>query len=468
MRYSRSSIPSSSKRPAHATGRAARWRQAAAGRRARYEPAHRKTGYGYGMHSKAADKRRRDKQGTGAIVGATLFGAIAVLAFQAIASRSLGPDEFAPIALLWTVMFLLFTVLMLPAEQHLTRALVVTRTPSQIAKVRRDMMLAFLAALAIGVLFTFATLDRLYAGSSAYIGITALIVVNRSIMATGRGLLAGHRRFTAYGFSLALEALALVVGAMIVAKADGNAVAFGFVIALAPLATLLTRPFAAITGDEDHHVVDAQPGSFLAWLIFATAASQLIIAGGPIAVSFVGGTATAVSVYFTSFALLRGPVTSAYNLIARVLPDFTELAHSDDPDRLWMWAHRTAAGGVVAAILGAFGAGLLLRPIVSTVYGPEFSPPVLAAVFGGAGVGLALGALFATQVYSAAALGARLALGWTVGLFAAISTLLVVDIDPISRIALAFVIGESAGLLMLGVVLTRRRNSASLEIASAP
>ena len=406
------------------------------------------------MRQRSKDERRLDNRGTGLIVAATAFGALAVLVFQAIASRTLGTDGFAPVAVLWTVMFLLYTVLQLPAEQHLTRALVVTREREQIATVRRAMLISFSTALVIGVGFTVATLERFYDGSGAFIAITALIVVTRSIMATARGTLAGHRRFAGYGASIALEAGALLVGGSLVAALGGGAIMFAVVMALAPLATLFARPFARTDRVADHHFVDAQSGGFLAWLVAATAASQVIIAGGPIAVSFVGGSAAAVSIFFTSFALLRGPVTSAYNLVARVLPDFTELAHGGDPARLWRWARRITIAGLGVAVVGAVGSGLLLRPIVGTIYGEAFAPPVLAAALGGAGVGLGLGALFATQVYSAAALGSRLAFGWFVGLVVSVAVLILVEIDPVSRVALAFAAGEGTGLVMLGTVLT--------------
>jgi hypothetical protein len=98
---------------------------------------------------------------------------------------------------------------------------------------------------------------------------------------------------------------------------------------------------------------------------------------------------------------------------------------------------------------------LLLGPIVETVYGPEFSPSTAMAVLGGAGVGFGLGALFATQIYSAVALGAHLALGWTVALAAAVGVLFVADMEPVNRVALAFVVGEGTGLAVLGLVLPR-------------
>jgi len=402
--------------------------------------------------------RTRDNRGTVVIVAATAVSALAVLVFQAVASRSLGTNGFAPIAVLWTVMFLLYTVLQLPAEQHLMRALVVTRSRDDLRSVYKAMAGAFGLALVIGTAFTAATVDRFFEGRWEFIPIIAAIVVSRSIMSTARGSLAGHRRFAAYGATIAVEAVALFVGGVAVAMADGGAVGFAAVMFLAPLATLLMRPFAPIEGHGARPDVDPQPPSFLAWLILATAASQAIIAGGPIAVSFIGGSATAVSIFFTSFALLRGPITSAYNLVARVLPDFTELAHSAEPYRLWRWGTRLVIFGLAVGAVGALGAGLFLRPLVGAIYGESFRPPQLAAIFGGASIGLGLGALFATQMYSAAAKGRRLAAGWLVALAAALAFLTFSDLEPITRTAAAFGVGEATGLILLGLVLTNRQH----------
>ena len=147
------------------------------------------------MTSKAPADRARDNRGTVVIVAATAGSAISVLVFQALASRTLGTDGFAPIAVMWTVMFLLFTILLLPAEQHLTRALVVTRDREDLRGVYRAMMAAFALALVLGVGFTWATLDRFFDGDAVFVAITAAIVIARSIMSTARGSLADHRRF---------------------------------------------------------------------------------------------------------------------------------------------------------------------------------------------------------------------------------------------------------------------------------
>ena len=408
----------------------------------------------------SADKAR-DNRGTLLIVLATAGSAVAVLIFQAVASRTLGTDGFAPIAVLWTVMFLLFTVLQLPAEQHLTRALVVTRSPEDLRSVYKAMLGAFALALIIGTAFTAFTLDRFFEGQWVYVAITAAIVVSRSIMSSARGSLAGHRRFAGYGATIAIEAATLLAGGLAVVAIGGGAVGFAVVMFLAPLATLLTRPFSPIEGHGDRPNIEPQPASFLAWLILATAASQAIIAGGPIAVSFIGGTATAVSIFFTSFALLRGPITSAYSLVARVLPDFTELAHSDDPHRLWKWGPKLVWFGLGIAVIGALGAGLFLRPIVGAIYGDAFRPPQMAAILGGASIGLGLGALFATQMYTAAAKGPRLATGWLIALAASVSFLVLSNVEPITRTAAAIGKGEATGLVLLGLVLVERQHSST-------
>jgi O-antigen/teichoic acid export membrane protein len=420
------------------------------------------THYLVAVTSTASADRTRDNRGTWAIVIATAGSAIAVLVFQALASRTLGTDGFAPIAVMWTVMFLLFTVLQLPAEQHLTRALVVTRDHDDLRRVYRAMLGAFGLALLVGVGFTWVTLDRFFEGNMAYVAITGAIVVARSIMTTARGSLAGHRRFSGYGATIAFEAVVLLVGGIIVAAVDGSAPMFAVIMVLAPLATLLTRPFSPVEGHGGKPNTEPQPASFLAWLILATAASQMIIAGGPIAVSFIGGSTAAVSIFFTSFALLRGPITSAYNLVARVLPDFTELANSNDPQRLWKWGPKLVVFGFVVAVVGAIGAGLLLRPFVGAIYGESFRPPQLAAVLGGASIGLGLGALFATQMYTAAAKGPRLATGWLIALLASVSFLMLSSLEPITRTAAAFGVGEGTGLLLLGLVLVERSHRSTV------
>ena len=64
------------------------------------------------------------RDGTGAIIAATALTALAVYLFQVIVGRSLGVEGFAPLGVLWTISFMVFTVLYLPVEQYVTRRLI--------------------------------------------------------------------------------------------------------------------------------------------------------------------------------------------------------------------------------------------------------------------------------------------------------------------------------------------------------
>src|SRR3989337_3844215 len=65
------------------------------------------------------------RRGTGIaymIVG-TLIAAVAAYLFQLVAGRDLGPTAFAPITVLWTIQFLVFTTVFVPMEQLTIRRL---------------------------------------------------------------------------------------------------------------------------------------------------------------------------------------------------------------------------------------------------------------------------------------------------------------------------------------------------------
>lgn len=59
------------------------------------------------------------------MLAGTVISAVSVLGFQIIAGRSLGTEDFAPIGVMWTVSFVVYTVLMIPVEQFITRRLVI-------------------------------------------------------------------------------------------------------------------------------------------------------------------------------------------------------------------------------------------------------------------------------------------------------------------------------------------------------
>jgi O-antigen/teichoic acid export membrane protein len=385
------------------------------------------------------------------MLGGTVVSIVTVLLFQIVAGRSLGAEAFAPIGVLWTVSFMVYTVFMIPVEQFITRRLALAHGYAGALAPDRVLLIFVLGVgIALGVGFVALTFDRLFAGSTSFIGLAVALLGTRGLLAVGRGFLAGRRRFTAYGSSLAAEGLTLLIAAAIVAATHPTTMAFAVAMVISPMAILLFSPFRATPASGHRIVDDAAPVAFLGFLILATAASQIVIASGPVVVGLIGGGAAAVSSIFVTFTLFRGPITSAYNLVARVLPDFTALAAQGRAHVLTVWAHRIAWAGYALAVAGFVAAYLIGSSIIRVLYGAEFAPDPAVAGFAGAGVGAGLAVLFVAQIYVATGATRALAGRWLVALVFAAAAVAFGPGSPSLRIALGFAVGEIAALTTLG------------------
>ena len=391
--------------------------------------------------------------GAVAMIGGTAVSAISAYGYQVIAGRSLGTEGLAPIGVLWTVSFLVFTVLFIPAEQYVTRRL--TIGGHHIDATRRDTRLVVATAVGgvvAGAVFAVVTVNVFFDGSSAYVLVMIGILSARAVMAVARGFLAGARRFRAYGLGVALEGLAIVGSAAIISMVNPSTLTFSLALVWSPLAVLVVLPFRTLEASEAAAGPLKQGAGFLGALIVGTAASQMILAAGPIVVGLIGGTGAAISIVFITFTLFRGPVTSSYNIAALVLPDFTLLAARGEQHHLSEWAGRLGLIGV--GTVPIFGlAGYLLGPwVIEALYGSEFIPSRLLAGLGAAGVGAALIALFLNQIYVARGETGRLAAIWIVALVVAGISLVVFTPEPMVRVGIALAIGEVTAMTLLTVV----------------
>jgi len=391
--------------------------------------------------------------GAAAMVAGTAVSAISAYGYQVIAGRSLGAEGLAPIGVLWTISFLVFTVLFIPVEQYVTRRL--TLGGHHIDATRRDTRLVVatvVGGVTAGAVFAIATIDVFFDGSSGYVLVMIGILSSRAVMAIARGFLAGARRFQAYGLGVALEGLTIVGSAAVISIVEPSTLAFSLALVWSPLAVLVVLPFKKPEENEAAVGTLKQGAGFLGALIVGTAASQMILAAGPIVVGLIGGTAAAISIFFITFTLFRGPVTSSYNIAALVLPDFTLLAARGEQHRLSEWAGRLGLIGV--GTVPIFGiAGYVLGPwVIEVLYGSEFMPSSTLAALGAAGVGAALIALFLNQIYVARGETGRLAAIWIVAVIAAGITLAVFSSEPMIRVGTAFVVGEVTAMTLLTVV----------------
>jgi O-antigen/teichoic acid export membrane protein len=387
------------------------------------------------------------------MLGGTVVSIVTVLLFQVVAGRSLGAEAFAPIGVVWTVTFMVYTVFMIPVEQFITRRLALAHGNAAALAPNRVLLISVIGfAIAIGVGFVLATVDRLFAGITAFVVLALALLGTRALLAVGRGFLAGRRRFTAYGGTLAAEGLVLLMAAAVVAAIHPTTLAFAATMVLSPLVILLFRPFHTTAATAPLIADNEAPVAFLGFLILATASSQVVIAGGPVVVGLIGGGAAAVSSIFVTFTLFRGPITSAYNLVARVLPDFTALAARGRAHVLTVWAHRITWAGYALAVLGFTAAYLIGPAIIRVLYGEEFAPDAAVAGLAGAGVGAGLAVLFVAQIYVATGATRALAGRWLLALMIAGAAVAFGPGSAQTRVALGFAVGELAALSALGWV----------------
>ncbi len=390
----------------------------------------------------------QSKTTTRPIVIATLVGIVAVFGFQALGTRTLGAEAYAPIGQLWTVYFLAFTMFLLPIEQIVARRLALAGGDlTSLKPLRVPIIATVTASMAISGAFVALTLDANFGGVTWYIPAAVALAGLNTGFALTRGITAGQLRLRDYGISVAAEALTrLFVAAALLAW---RPTASSLVLAMlaAAVAGLAGRPWA---GSTTSVVPPSQrEGRLLTGLVIGTVAAQVILASGPIVVGFLGGSAIEVSVVFVSFVLLRGPLTSSYNFLSRILHWITIEVDEGRSDAVRSRTQKGLAIGAAAAIVSGASAAWLGPWVVATIYGAEFRPTSLLMSVGAVGVVVAAGALFVGLVLIATHHTRSIAVAWTIAL-----TVMVVGIVAFSgtapqRFANGFLVGELAALALL-------------------
>ncbi len=182
-------------------------------------------------------------------IGVGITGLITYLYF-AIASHELSREQYGQVAVLWSAVFIVVSVLQRPVEQLLSRT--ISENLAHDVPIRHTVRVAATIQLAVAVVFDIVALalrtpiqDHLLDGNSTlyWIGVTAVTAYGASYFA--RGFLAGSHRLTIYALQIISESVARTAFPTAVALgiASGQtAVALGIVAA--PTLSLIVVPFA--------------------------------------------------------------------------------------------------------------------------------------------------------------------------------------------------------------------------------
>ena len=399
-----------------------------------------------------AERRGFKAPGTTFMVAGGLIGAAGAYVFQVYGGRELGIHAFAPIAQLWTIFFILGTVLLVPVEGYVTREVASGRKA-----IPHDLLPAGVVA-GIGALlgggFVIVTLDRLFTGSWQYVVQIVLLMLGYGLLFVGKGVLAGRRRFADVGWVLIIETAVRLVAGIIAIRLIATAESLGWAMVLGGFAVL---GMGWWRHDKGQSRAPAAPATrFLGGYVAGTASSQVLLGAAPIAVALLGGDEAMQSVVFATFTLFRAPLTLIFALQGRILPFLVGLAGANDTKTLGRFARNVVIVGVALALLGGLVGWLIGPEVVSFLFEPAFAPSSTVAMLAAAGVMTAATAQIAGQVLVAEARTLRLALAWLGGLAAGVVALVLLGGEPDTRVALSFAIGEVVALVLMAGLAARR------------
>ena len=305
--------------------------------------------------------------GTTFMVAGGLIGAIGAYIFQAYGGRQLGTEAFAPVAQLWTVFFIIATVLLVPVEQYITREVAGGRKviPGDLVPA---MTVAGLGAI-VGGGFVFFTLDQLFAGRSQYVIQIVLLMIAYGLLVVGKGVYAGRRQFAKVGWVLIVESVVRLAAGIVAIQLAASAESLGWAMVLGGFSILGMGWWRY---DEGHiRPPAAPPTRFLGGYVGGTASSQVLLGAAPVAVALLGGDQAIQSIVFATFTLFRAPLTLIFSLQGRVLPYLVGMADSGDRKGLAQIARLVVIAGVVLAGLGALVGWFFGPEVVSLLFIPS-------------------------------------------------------------------------------------------------
>jgi O-antigen/teichoic acid export membrane protein len=384
--------------------------------------------------------------------------------FFIIAGRALGPDRYAELSVLWTLVFIAAPGFMFPLEQEVGRAVSARRAVgiggTPVVKKAAALGAALALTLAVvTVALSRPILDHLFDGEVLLLVGLVMSVPIYAVVHLSRGALSGSGRFASYGWLLAGEGVLRIIAALALAVAGVKVTgAYGLLIAGAPFVAVTIvmsreRPVMA-PGPEAKW---SELSEALGWLLLGAVLAQgFVNASVPLVKILAGPGEDAVAGQFQAGLIIsRVPLFLFQAIQASLLPKLAGLAAEGRLTDFRTGLRRLVAV-VVAIGLAATIGGFALGPFVLRVFfGAEFDR------LGNADIGylaLASAAFMLAMALSQAIIAlhghAKVALGWTVAIVVlALLTWLSSD-DLLLRVELGLVGGALVSVAAMWALLT--------------
>jgi O-antigen/teichoic acid export membrane protein len=331
---------------------------------------------------------------------------LVTFAYFVVASNVLDDDEYGAISLLWSVLFIITTVIYRPIEQLLARSIAERRALGRQEQSLRTPLLiqaAFAAVfLVIGLALREPLTEDLLDGSETLYWVLIGAVLAYAASYFARGWLAGNGRYELWGGLVLLEStsrflfpLAVAIGIL---EGQG-AVALG--ILAAPLVSLLVVPPALRRRSRAAPAEDAAPDpstlredTGFALAVFAVMLAEQAIINAPVLITYASAGTALAGVVFNVLLIARAPLQLFQAIQTSLLPHLAGLNATEDREEFDRAIRTTILA--IAAFAAAVAIGLLaVGPLAMEIFSSdaEFGRVGLALVGLGMGCHLAAGTL---------------------------------------------------------------------------
>jgi len=309
------------------------------------------------------------------IAGLTAYG------FTVVSARALGQADYAPLSVLWAMVFLAGPGFFLPLEQEVSRALSARRALGQGTGpvVRRAGVLgAVICTLLVAVTLLLSPIIVAKLFDDDWLLLLGLVLgmIGYCIELLARGTFSGLGRFRPYSVVIGGEGLVrFLVCAGLAIAGVGYAGWYGLALGIAPLVAVVV----ALRGQREL----VTPGPDAPWSELSTALGALLagsvlamvlVNGGPIAMKILATDEQdeAVAAFFTAVIIARIPLFLFQAVQAALLPKLSALASAGRFDEFKVGFRKLVAVIGGAGIIAVIAATLIGPNAIEILYGDEY------------------------------------------------------------------------------------------------
>lgn len=400
------------------------------------------------------------------IAGVTAYG------FTVVSARALGQENYAPLSVLWAMVFLAGPGFFLPLEQEVSRALSARRTlgTGTGPVVRRAGVLgAVICALLVGATLILSPIivAQLFNGDWLLLLGLVLGMVGYCIELLFRGTFSGLGRFRPYSVVIGGEGLVrFLVCAGLAVFGVTYAGWYGMALGIAPLVAVLValkgqRGLITEGPDAPYSELSSALGALLAGSVLA----MVLVNGGPIAMKILAGPGEdeAVAAFFTAVIIARIPLFLFQAVQAALLPKLSALATAGRFDEFKIGFRKLVAVIGGAGIVAIAFATLVGPQVIELLYGSEYT--LSHRTVGLLAAGSVLFMLAQAMAQAVIALGGhtRMAICWLVAVITFIAVTALGN-DLYLRVELGLLIGSAVACVGMALLVRQLvRSGASMH-----